>query len=86
MTTSQLLRGISAVIPVHRAEKTLPLLLPRLTAALEAIGPAHEIILVDDGSPDGSWPVIGDSPRWLRAEGKVAEVVADAKRYGDIGS
>jgi len=51
------------VIPVHRAEKTLPLLLPRLTAALEAIGPAHEIILVDDGSPDGSWPVIAAAAR-----------------------
>ena len=51
------------MIPVHRAEKTLPLLLPRLTAALEAIGPAHEIILVDDGSPDGSWPVIAAAAR-----------------------
>jgi undecaprenyl-phosphate 4-deoxy-4-formamido-L-arabinose transferase len=46
------------VIPVHRSEASLPLLLPRLTAALEQLAPAHEIILVDDGSPDASWEVI----------------------------
>jgi glycosyltransferase involved in cell wall biosynthesis len=50
--------GISAVIPVHRSEATLPLLIPRLTSALEHLGQPHEIILVDDGSPDGSWTVI----------------------------
>jgi glycosyltransferase involved in cell wall biosynthesis len=36
----------------------LPLLLPRLTAALEGVVPAYEIILVDDGSPDRSWSII----------------------------
>jgi glycosyltransferase involved in cell wall biosynthesis len=50
--------GISAVIPVHRSELSLPRLIPRLTAALERLGLPHEIILVDDGSPDGSWAVI----------------------------
>ncbi len=50
--------GISAVIPVHRSEASLPLLIPRLMTALEALTPAAEIILVDDGSPDASWSVI----------------------------
>ena len=50
--------GISAVIPVYRSEATLPLLIPRLTAALEHLGPAHEIILVVNGSPDRSWDVV----------------------------
>ena len=36
----------------------LPSLLPRLTAVLDQLAPAHEIILVDDGSPDASWSVI----------------------------
>ena len=60
---SWLPEGISAVVPVHRSESTLPLLIPRLTAALASMGPAHEIILVDDGSPDGSWDVILEASR-----------------------
>lgn len=55
---NRLPEGISAVIPVHRSEASLPLLLPRLTAALDQLVPAHEIILVDDGSPDASWAII----------------------------
>ncbi len=48
---------------MHRAEQSLPLLLPRLTSALQAIVPDYEIILVDDGSPDASWPVIAAAAR-----------------------
>lgn len=58
MPPSPLAPGISAVIPVHRSEKSLPMLIPRLTAVLESVAPAHEIILVDDGSPDRSWDAI----------------------------
>lgn len=50
--------GISAVVPVHRSEATLPLLIPRLAQALEHLSPAYEIIFVDDGSPDRSWEVV----------------------------
>ena len=56
--TTYLVPGISAVVPVHRSEAILPLLITRLTAALELIAPVHEIILVDDGSPDRSWDAI----------------------------
>lgn len=59
--SDSLLEGISAVIPVHRSEASLPLLIPRLTAALEQLTSAHEIILVDDGSPDASWAVIASA-------------------------
>lgn len=55
--------GVSAVIPVHRSADTLPLLLPRLTAVLENLASAHEIILVDDGSPDQSWAAISAASR-----------------------
>jgi glycosyltransferase involved in cell wall biosynthesis len=46
---------------VHRSEATLPLLSPRLSQALEHLGPAYEIILVDDGIPDRSWEVVTDA-------------------------
>jgi undecaprenyl-phosphate 4-deoxy-4-formamido-L-arabinose transferase len=58
VTSVELAPGISAVIPVHRAEQSLPLLLPRLSEVLGGLVPAYEIILVDDGSPDRSWDVI----------------------------
>lgn len=53
-------RTISVVIPVYYAEKTLPLLVERLKATLNLICGEYEIILVNDGSTDGSWKVISD--------------------------
>jgi glycosyltransferase involved in cell wall biosynthesis len=58
---TDLVDGISAVVPVYGSEAILPLLLARLTTALEGLAAAHEIILVDDGSPDRSWTVIADA-------------------------
>ena len=61
--SSVVVDGISAVVPVYRSETTLPLLIPRLTKALEGLAADHEIILIDDGSTDGSWAVIADAAR-----------------------
>ena len=49
---------ISAVIPVYRGAQTLPELVTRLEAVLSTAAAAHEIILVNDGSPDSSQEVI----------------------------
>ncbi len=49
---------LSVVSPVYMAEKILPALCERLDAALTRITPDHEVILVCDGSPDGSWAVM----------------------------
>jgi len=53
-----LFSGISVVIPVYNAEHSLPDMLPRLIKTLEGMEVAHEIILVNDGSHDGSWQTI----------------------------
>src|SRR4051794_25415855 len=45
---------LSVVIPVHNEEGTLRELHRRLAGVLAPLGP-HEIILIDDGSRDGSW-------------------------------
>lgn len=50
--------SISVVIPVYRSEANLRPLLERLTPALCALTDTHEILLVDDSSPDGSWGVV----------------------------
>jgi undecaprenyl-phosphate 4-deoxy-4-formamido-L-arabinose transferase len=49
---------LSVVIPVYHGAETLPDLIPQLLAVLQPSGRSFEIILVDDGSKDGSWPVI----------------------------
>ena len=50
--------GLSVIIPVYGSEKILPELLRRLGAVLNEIAGRHEIILVNDSSPDGSADLI----------------------------
>jgi len=45
---------LSVVVPVFNEEESLPVLLLRLEAALASAGKAYEIILINDGSHDGS--------------------------------
>lgn len=54
---------VSIVIPVYRAEQTLADLYHQLSAAMTDIAPVFEIIFVEDGGGDGSWPIIADLAR-----------------------
>jgi undecaprenyl-phosphate 4-deoxy-4-formamido-L-arabinose transferase len=49
---------LSVVIPVYHGATTLPLLIPQLIEVLGRLGRSYEIVLVDDGSRDGSWKII----------------------------
>jgi glycosyltransferase involved in cell wall biosynthesis len=49
---------LSIVIPVFRAERSLPLLVDRLLPVLDSLGTPAEVIFVEDGGGDGSWGVI----------------------------
>jgi len=49
--------NISVVVPVYNSERTLEELIRRIHAAIGSLG-SYEVILVNDGSPDGSWKVI----------------------------
>lgn len=51
---------LSVVVPVYRSESLLPELVRRLEDVLDKFGRRSEIILVSDGSPDGSWKVVKD--------------------------
>jgi undecaprenyl-phosphate 4-deoxy-4-formamido-L-arabinose transferase len=51
--------SLSVVIPVYRSAAILPELLRRLEPVLAAASSRYEILLVDDASPDESWPTIG---------------------------
>ena len=49
---------LSIVVPVYNSAGTLDELAARLTAVLSRVDATYEIILVDDGSEDGSWNVL----------------------------
>jgi undecaprenyl-phosphate 4-deoxy-4-formamido-L-arabinose transferase len=51
---------ISTVVPVYNSEATLTELVDRLHTVISSCASAYEVILVDDGSSDRSWQVIGD--------------------------
>ena len=51
--------GISVVVPVYNSQDTLSDLVSRLEPVLRATGEPFEVVLVDDGSRDGSWEIIG---------------------------
>lgn len=59
---------VSVVIPVYNAQESLPLLIDRLRPLFEE-SVIHEVVMVNDGSRDGSWPVIQDLAsrhQWIR--------------------
>jgi glycosyltransferase involved in cell wall biosynthesis len=64
-----LLPSLSIVVPVFNAESTLVPLVERLAPVLRGAAETFEVILVDDGSQDGSWAAIdrlhADYP-WVR--------------------
>lgn len=52
---SPLPAGLSIVVPVYNSEPSLAELVRRLEPVLRDLAVAHELILVNDGSRDGSW-------------------------------
>src|SRR5262245_13511750 len=49
---------LSIVVPVYRSEDCLEALIAAIGEALEPAGRDYEVVLVNDYSPDHSWPVI----------------------------
>jgi len=49
---------ISVVVPVYNEEGNLPILIPKLTGVLKDLRCSYEMILVDDGSSDGSRKIL----------------------------
>jgi undecaprenyl-phosphate 4-deoxy-4-formamido-L-arabinose transferase len=62
-------RTISVVVPAYRSALSLPELARRLEPVLKAAASEYELILVDDGSSDGTWAVIDElsiTYDWIR--------------------
>jgi glycosyltransferase involved in cell wall biosynthesis len=61
--------NVSVVIPVYNSEQILPELTRRLAAMLPQVSDRYELLLVNDGSRDGSWDQISrlaQEYRWIR--------------------
>jgi glycosyltransferase involved in cell wall biosynthesis len=70
--------SVTVVVPVYNSEESLPELCRQLAEELPQVAAAFEVILVSDGSRDGSWRVIQSLARtheWLRG-------VALTRNYG----
>ena len=52
--------GISVVVPVYNSQETLQPLVTRLKSTLQPCADVFEIILINDGSLDNSWQVVGE--------------------------
>ena len=71
-------RALSVIVPVYNSEATLPALVERLYPVLNAIADRFELLMVNDGSRDGSWPAI----RALAAEHSWIRGFDMARNYG----
>ncbi len=58
MPESAPLKLFSVIIPAHNEEESLPPTVQELYAVLVREGVPHEIVVVDDGSKDGTWAVL----------------------------
>lgn len=60
---------ISVIVPVYNSVESLDALVLRLQPVLDAIGCPYEMLLVNDGSRDGSWDkirLLAGHNRWIR--------------------
>jgi polyisoprenyl-phosphate glycosyltransferase len=69
---------LSLVVPVFNETEVLPKLHERITAVMEKAGIDYELLLVDDGSRDGSWELMNA----LRAKDPRISVLKLSRNFG----
>src|SRR5262245_8942997 len=69
---------LSVVIPIRNEELNLPDLYKQLTSALTSFGRPYEILLIDDGSTDGSREILAK----MAAEDWRVRVVRFRRNFG----
>ncbi|HEV8677597.1 MAG TPA: glycosyltransferase family 2 protein [Candidatus Paceibacterota bacterium] len=73
---------ISIVVPVYNEEQNLPMLFERLGAALAAFPHTYEVIMVDDGSKDGSYRKIVE----LSRAGRPVKAIRFSRNFGQTAA
>ncbi len=73
---------LSIVIPLLNEEPNIPRLYERLTTELDKLNKPYEMIMVDDGSTDRTFPML----RELAAKDKRLRVVRLRRRFGQTAA
>jgi glycosyltransferase involved in cell wall biosynthesis len=71
-------RSISILVPVYNEEGNLAELHRRLTWVLTSVGLPYEIVIVDDGSRDGTWRIV----QQLHADDKHVVALRHRRNFG----
>jgi len=74
--------AVSFVLPIYNEELSLPELYRQLAAAGEKLGEPFEIVLIDDGSKDGSFSIL----RKLQAADPRVKVIRLRKNFGQTAA
>jgi len=53
--------NVSVIVPVYNEAESIPSLCEELHESLAALGRTYEVLLVDDGSTDGSWDLLKEA-------------------------
>lgn len=77
-TDDALPEGLSVVVPAYRSVATLSELVERLARVLPGLAKRHEVVIVDDGSGDGTWEVI----QLLATKHRIVRGVNLMRNYG----
>jgi undecaprenyl-phosphate 4-deoxy-4-formamido-L-arabinose transferase len=72
------LPAVTLVIPVYNEEATLEEVVRRASATLDELGKPYELIVVDDGSRDGTWAIV----ERLAAEDSRVRAVRFKRNFG----
>lgn len=73
---------LSVVVPIYNEEENVAPLHERVSAALAASGLEYELILVDDGSSDGTFPLL----RELAARDRRVKVIRFRRNFGQTAA
>jgi glycosyltransferase involved in cell wall biosynthesis len=72
----------SIVVPIYNEEENIAALYQSITAALDSSGAIYEIILVDDGSSDGSFSVL----KTVAAQDPRVKVIRFRRNFGQTAA
>jgi glycosyltransferase involved in cell wall biosynthesis len=73
---------LSIVVPIYNEEDNIPILHGRIAEALDPSGLSYELILVDDGSADNSYPAL----KLLAARDPRVKVVRLRRNFGQTAA